>query len=126
MIHGWFQAKISAMVEAVEESMVDCFTLKSGQSSIVSLGGQIKASNKDFIFVEITEKDHCEYLRRNLHRTFDICFHVNRQPFQLQHHALDWIESHRLFDVFVNNSSCEVVDRDFYGAAVSDENYVFR
>lgn len=114
------------MVEAVEESIVDCFTLKSAQSSNVSLGGQIKASNKDFIFIEITERDHSEYLQRNIHRTYDICFHVNRLPFQLQHHALDWIESHRLFNVFVNNPSCEVVDRDFYGAAVSEESYVFR
>lgn len=118
------------MAEAAEESILDCFTLIPRKSPNVSLGGQVKGCNKEFIFIEITEKEHSDYLRANLHQFYDIIFHVNRVPFQLQHYALEWIESHRLFNVLLNNPKFEIVDFNLFGTQRSneliDENYVFR
>lgn len=119
------------MIEAVEESAVDCFTLKPSNPLIGCglIAGQIKTCNKEFIFVEITERDHCMYLSKHPDRCYDIFFHVNRVTFQLQHYALEWIANHQLFNIFVNSSDYDCDASNFNVRAEppdTEENYAFR
>lgn len=44
--------------------------------------------------------------------TFSIKFQVNPTNYQLQHTALDYIESHKLFDIIINNPLYE--SKQFY------------
>lgn len=120
---------MATLVEGVEESAVDCFTLKPFNDRIHCpiISGQVKTCNKEFIFVEITELDHCTYLLKHPDRVYDIFFHVNRVIFQLQHNALDWIMNHQLFHLFVNSPE---YDRDGWNFDVCEPvttmNYTFR
>lgn len=117
------------MIEAVEESAVDCFTLKPSNPLIccVPLAGHIKTCSKDFIFVEITEREHCNYVLNHPDRSFDIFFHVNRVTFQLQHYALEWIQEHQLFNLFVNSSQYNSNTNDWtFDGPATDVDYTFR
>lgn len=117
------------MIDAVEESLVDCFTLKPSNPliSCVPIVGHIKTCNKDFIFVEIAEREHCNYILNHPDRTFDIFFHVNRVTFQLQHYALDWMVKHQLFQLFVNSPKYETHGWDSNALGMDDiVDYEFR
>lgn len=108
---------------------MDCFTLKPSNKLIsgVPIAGHVKTCNKDYIFVEITERDHCRYIVNHPDRNFDMFFHVNRVTFQLQHFALEWIKEHELFSVFVNSPTYDSHGWNFDEPA-SDESadYTFR
>lgn len=123
------QSKVAALIDAVDESAVDCFTLKPSNPLISCpiIGGHVKTCNKEYIFVEITESEHCKYLANHPDRIYDIFFHVNRVTFQLQHYALQWMINHQLFAVFVNSSA---YDRDEWNfnvcEPVIETNYPFR
>lgn len=101
------------MADAVEESIVDSFTLKPVLSeeekrcrfrTNISIYGQIKGINKDFIFIEINDQHYADYVKQNCsRRSFDIYFQLNIMTFQLQHNALNWMRLHKLFDLLVNN-----------------------
>lgn len=80
-----FQEKVAALIEAVDESIIDCFTLRPSNPLLSGyvIDGQVKTSNKDFIFVQITENEHCNYISYHPDRCYDIFFHVNRTTFQV-------------------------------------------
>lgn len=55
-----------------------------------------------FIYIKIDECfDDFRYFYAD--HTFDINFHVNRLPYQLQLNALKWIKEHKLFEILINN-----------------------
>lgn len=121
--------KIADLVEAVEESLVDHFILKPVHASHMSIEGQIKSCNKDYIFMSIKEKDQFNYLKGNAERLYDISFHVNRMPYQLQHFALEWIGDHAIHNVLVNNPQYDIKVRDVDSDelfSVFRQNYIFR
>lgn len=125
-----FQTKLDALFDAVEESLVDGFTLKPSNQLIqcaTPIVGQIKTCNKEFIFVEIPEAEHRKYVQNHPDRVYDIFFHVNRGPFQLQHYALHWLVKHQLFQQFVNSQAydCDGWNFDVRSAA-AEPNYSFR
>lgn len=67
------------------------------------MSGQIQGSNKDYIFIDIAEENF-DYLLRNCdNKLYDITFHINRTPFQLQHNALAWVKQHKLFPALIND-----------------------
>lgn len=115
------QANISRIAEAVEESILDYFTLKEKYSDMM-ISGQVKGCNKEFIFMDIADDKECEYLKRNLHSSYDIYFRGNRLPFQLQHQALEWIVNHRLYKNFVNHPNYELIT----SVVPVSQNHVFR
>lgn len=128
------------MAEAINESIVDSFTLKpiltdeekqfrmrNPRKKIdISIFGQIKGINKDFIFLEINDEHYAEYVRNNCDRLhFDIYFQLNLTTFQLQHNALEWIVRHGLFDLLVNSLEYNrTVDTTDY--PLVDIDYEFR
>lgn len=108
------------MAEAIDESIVDSFTLKPILTDAEKLNsdqrmrrysekhssiyGQIKGINKEFIFLEINDQHFAEYVRKNCDcRHFDIYFQLNLTTYQLQHNALEWMVNHHLFDSLVDN-----------------------
>lgn len=114
------------MVEAVDDSILDCFTLKPRPNRAdISISGQIKASNKEFIFVEIVQ-EHVAYLKRNCEiESYDIHFHINRVPFQLQRNALDLIANHNLFQHLINNPKYDEYAKE-ETELFREESYTFR
>lgn len=92
------------MYEAADDSILDWFTLKPNPTKRnIAISGQVKGCNKDFIFVDIAE-ENVDYLKRNCNiESYDIHFHINRVPFQLQHNALEWTRKHNLFNQLINN-----------------------
>lgn len=100
---------------AIDESLLDQFTLKVHQSShfetaggILSgtFEGKIQGKNAEKIFIEIFNeklKTICA------DETFDIRFYLNRVPFQLQHFALDFLREQSLFNVLIDNPAYDDV-----------------
>lgn len=77
-----------------------CILKMNGTSEIFA--GSIFKIDRQFIYIKISDGfEDLRYLHGN--QTFDIDFHVNRLPYQLQLNALKWIEDHKLFKVLINN-----------------------
>lgn len=105
------QDTITAMIDAVEESIVDSFTLYCSDFPNLAIAGQIKGCNKELIFVVIDQKQ-CSYLQSKPNQLYNIHFNLsqaNRVAFQQQHSALYWMQEHDLFDVLINNPRYDFV-----------------
>lgn len=74
------------------------------------VSGQIKRSDKDYIYVEITEEDLHSFMSICDKQCFDISFHMNRVGYQLQHRALDYMEQHGLHSILINNKQYDSID----------------
>lgn len=91
------------MQDAVDESIVDFFELKSKSGDNHTLRGHIRGSDKNSIFLEVDHRDH-NYLKDNCTNTFfDICFKVNSLPYQVQHKALKYFEEFGLHSMLIVN-----------------------
>lgn len=93
------------MSEAIDEGVLECFTLKPVKRMPVRnvIHGTIKSKKDDKIFVEVYEECF-DYMLRNCHQDlYDIYFHVNRQPYKMQHNALKFMLEHKLFGCLINN-----------------------
>lgn len=89
----------------VEESLIDHFTMQSshGYHPVVVASGQVKGSDKAFIYIEIIEEDF-DFVHTNCDKQyFDIEFHINRGPYQIQHRALEYVEKHNVHTMLINN-----------------------
>lgn len=117
------------MTEAIQESILDHFTLKSVRNSQISISGRIKGMNREYIFVEIGSDEGlngCQsLLKRYGDKWYDISFHINRTPFQLQHYALKCMNDD-LFDALINNPNFDnaIVNNDCNSSI--EYNYDFR
>lgn len=104
---------------------MECFTLKPVRRIPVrnEIHGSIRMKNDDKIFVEIYEKCS-DYLQRSCNKElYDIYFHVNRQPYQLQHNALKFMLEHKLFGCLINNPQYDSDNTDHFGIR---NGYTFR
>lgn len=114
MIFNKLQKNTEKIKSAIDETLIDFFTLQSSQGyrPIIGASGQMKGSDKFFIYMEINEEDfdplknHCDS------QYFDITFNINRTGYQLQHRALRYVESHNLHSVLINNERYSVFDDD--------------
>lgn len=126
---------VSKMAEAVQESILDSFTLVSkpddGKSKLITsniqIPGQIKGINKEFIFLKIDDESHVNLVKSlcNDH-TFNIYFRMNSMTYDLQHQALKWMNSHSLFDSLVNNPKYNVDIPSVHSSANAEFGYNFR
>lgn len=79
--------------------------------------GSIVKIDCHFIYIKIDEGlDDFRYFYAD--RNFDINFHVNRLPYQLQLNALRWIDQHKLFPILIQNplfdkEPVEGIDSDY-------------
>lgn len=88
------------IVDGLNENMLDHFTLTNPKWR-GSIDGRIKYnSEKELIIVEISEES-VEYVETTI--GYNIEFHVNRLPFQVQHRALDFVKNHNLVEILINN-----------------------
>lgn len=123
---------MSKLAEAVDESILDHFTLKPSETSKeveptkyqIIISGLIKGSNKDFIFVEVDE-GFGHLLNNCSKQTYDIFFNINRMPFRLQHNALEWIKKHNLFNILINNPIYDISKHDD-SKSTPEQSYQFR
>lgn len=88
--------------DAFNENLLDQFTLEPSRSASHCFSGRISGNNKDYIFVEI-DKKHIGYFSILPLGIYQIKFHVNRLPYQVQHLALDFVKKHSLVRRFINN-----------------------
>lgn len=96
------------MADGVQESMLDCFTLKPVSSPQLSINGQVKYCTKDYVFIEIADRVHLDLLN-NQREKYDIIFRVNRQTYQLQHYALECLVRNKLFDSFLKHPEYDCI-----------------
>lgn len=89
--------------KGITESILNFFTLKPSVGTDLNIPGKIKGCNKEWIFVEIPDINHIQYLRNNCSQTYNITFETNRTPFQLQHNVLKMIAEHNLFSLLIDN-----------------------
>lgn len=113
------------MADGVQESMLDCFTLKPIDSPHISIAGQVKSCTKDYVFIEITDSKHLELLKDQKQK-YDIIFHVNRQTYQLQHYALECLVKTKLFDSFLKNPKYDCTLNGNDNEWFKPENFTFR
>lgn len=87
--------------DAWNNSLLDgCIVECVGMREMYS--GQMIACSKDFIFINIhTGSEDCSRLSKDGH-LFNISYHINRLPFQIQHNALKWVNDHNLFDKLIS------------------------
>lgn len=101
----WLQKSSSEISEAIDEGVLECLTLKPVKRMPVRnvIHGSIKSKKDDKIFVEVFEECF-DYMLRNCHKDFyDLSFHVNQQPYKMQHNALKFMQEHQLFKTLINN-----------------------
>lgn len=86
----------SNLLAAIDDKQLSRFTLKSKSS--VQLNGKIKRRESETIFVELYPAYNwrCDDV-------YDVYFQVNRNVYQLQHNALNFIKKHRLFPILIKN-----------------------
>lgn len=87
--------------DAIDDNLLDRFVLKEMECRWPhNIQGKIKGNNREYIFLEIDEKDikHAKIGVR-----YEIDFQLNRLPFQVQHYALSYVEKHGLVGKLFNN-----------------------
>lgn len=115
------KSQTSKLDDAINNNLLDQFILRPVRQGVsIEISGQIKSCNRDYIFVRFSGNDF-SYIHKNCHtELYDIVFHINRTPFQLQHTALEWMQKHNLFDCLINNPAydteptCRDTDYDDY------------
>lgn len=92
---------------AISDKILDCFTLTPTQfESDTEIIGRIKKADKDWIYLCISDEYSLNYVKAYCKEVvFDITFHINRTPFQIQHLALQYMQEHNLFPILINNPS---------------------
>lgn len=131
---SWIKANTKKINDAIGENLLDHFTMTLKPATNVhtsqfiaidfSISGQIQSCNKEYIFVKFTNENF-NSIRNNLvkhKRKFDIVFHANRAPFQLQHTALDCLKKHNLFHCLINNSAYDTMP----DCSIEQGNHIFR
>lgn len=89
------------IVNAFNKNTLKRFILKKMFSRCAeSIEGQITGIDEHFIDIEIYEIDQTNL---NLRAKYEIDFILNRLPYQVQHFALDCVQTHNLFRNFINN-----------------------
>lgn len=74
-----------------------------GQQSEIE--GRIQNFDDNYIYIKVIEGfESLSIQSRNRWQFFDLNFHINQIPYQLQLQALNFVVEHGLFDVFINNS----------------------
>lgn len=102
------QRKLEKINDAIDENLLDRFVLKELECQCPhKIGGQIKGNNKEYIFLEIDEKD-IKHVK--IGPKYEIDFLLNRVPYQVQHMALDYVKKHKLVERLINNPLLSVAD----------------
>lgn len=85
--------------------MVDKFEIKSSFQCFPkqTFSGRIKSANREYIFVEIIQKDVDKLKLYCQTQSFDIFFKVNRIPYQIQRKALEYIYEFDLHSKLIFN-----------------------
>lgn len=97
--------------EAIDEDLLEQLILTATQrdDSKIKFFGRIKSANKDFVFIEITNKKFAKQLNEMIKQRarFKLEFSLNRVSFQAQHLALEYFERHKLFGSFIDPNGDE-------------------
>lgn len=91
--------------KAIKDSTIKELTIKSIRSEDVISSAKIIRCDESFIYFKVeegTNKIFNSYVDKG--QMFNINFFINRSTYQLQHEALNWMESHELFDILIKNS----------------------
>lgn len=83
---------------AINNGVFNRFVLRS-KDNAHEISGSISGRDGNRIYVFLN--DALE--RFNENNFYDIHFEVNRIPFQVQHRALDFIKSHKLYEILIEN-----------------------
>lgn len=95
------------ILHAIDEGLIDYFTMRPTNGKKINISGQVLARNAEKTFVSIFGK--LRYMKENHKKEmYDINFLVNRQPFKLQHQALDLFREHSLFSRLINNPRYDI------------------
>lgn len=96
------------------ESLVDKFEPKSSyrQRNGISVSGQIKNTNKQNIYVEISGRD-THYLKKHCGEHFDIFFEINDLPYKIQHKSLDYVKQFKLHSLLIAHKKYKEFDDTF-------------
>lgn len=116
------QEKMSEVDDAYNENVVDMFVLKRPGQDNVMYSGQIFDSNKKYIYIQLFDqlKSEQRFLDKiDTKGVYELIFKVEREPYQVQHLALDFVKSHDLFRLLINNPNYE---RDDSGNGYSKAN----
>lgn len=95
------------LAAAIEENVLDFFVLKpksNKNSHAKHIYGQVYRVREKKIFIEIFQQSIKTFRKEYKNELYDICFILNRMPYQLQHYALDFVEKEQLFTKLINNS----------------------
>lgn len=66
--------------------------------------GQVYRVRDKKIYIEIFQPSIRLVRKANKSESYDICFILNRVPYQVQHYALHFVEKEQLFNKLINNS----------------------
>lgn len=95
------------LAAAIEENVLDFFILKpkSNRSEQAKhVHGQVQRVRDKKIYIEIFPHSVKYVSKAYKDELYDICFILNRMPYQMQHYALNFIEKEDLFTKLINNS----------------------
>lgn len=89
---------------AVSDSTIDALSIAPAGVEQSTIDGRIQVCDQNYIYIKIAEGfEELSLLNRNSMQFFDINFHMNQTPYQLQLQALDFLVEHQLFEILINN-----------------------
>lgn len=119
------------LAAAIEENVLDFFILKpkSNKSAQAKhIYGQVYRVREKKIYIEIFQQSIKQLRKAYKNEFYDICFILNRMPYQLQHYALNFVEKEDLFTKLINNSyyKCKSVKLTQANGVPTQRNHSFQ
>lgn len=94
--------------KAINSSLLGALTVQlngtNGTEDTNIISGKINHCDVDFLYIKIDQGfQTLTKIHKNPGQFFNINFHINQLPYQLQLRALSFVKDHRLFDTLINN-----------------------
>lgn len=99
LIYSILQKKVHEISAAINDGSLWSFNLRSLFTKSFYSGKIVEFENGSIIAYIFSPLKHFE-----LEGYFELKFCQNRLPFLMQYQALDYIKSHQIFDILINNN----------------------
>lgn len=100
-------------LKALKENNLERFTIKAIGWALPEISGLLKEGFGRVSFKVLNGLEQLLHLDFN-RQLFAIDFHTNRTTFQIQHNALKWFQSHKLFGKLIQNKKYSINEGLFH------------
>lgn len=98
---------------ALNDSVLDGIIIKPCEMETETINGKIERCDQNYIYIKITKGfEEMVVLHKSPMQFFDVYFHINQTPYQLQLQALDYVKEHGLFEKIINSPLMQTTNEE--------------